>query len=744
MLVATPLLLLGLAGLPAGPTTTAVGGDVRFIAVGDTGSGSTAQLALRDRMAANAGAYDFALLTGDGAYPVGSTTDYQSKFFGVYANLFQGYATEPPAPTSGTPKPIWTTPGNHDYDTSGASAYRAAFVMPTGGPSVAPAESYFSFDVNGVHFVSFDSHWVVGWNMTRTQAEKDAVRNWLIADLDANTAKVTVVFDHHPAYTAGDHHGASEETAMRSTWFPLFAAHGVDLLLSGHDHGYQRNTPQSGLTSYVTGGGGAGLYPISPLSYTAASMSEHHYLQVNVTGCTINTVAVRSSGSQFDPWSYTAPTCTTADPNPSGQLFADGFENGTLNAWTTAQVGSTGTAVTQTGIVAAGQYAARLSATSTAGSYAYLRKTLPAADTDISVQLKARVEQEGAAGGNVPLLRLYNTAGTRVLSLYRQNQSGSRLYVQHSGTYNTTSGLLPLATWGSFDVRVVVSGTSSLVEIRLGGTLIHRSTAASLGTQGISTIQVGNETSGQTFNAVWDDVFVYHGTSTPAPTPTPTPTAAPTPTPTPTAPPPTPTPTAAPTATPGPFLLLDTFESGTLAKWSVRQAGAGSVTASAAAAATGSFGARLESTTGANSYAYMRAALPGVHRLTATAKVRVNADGASGGNVPLLRLFDAGSNRVVSVHRQNATGGRLYVVYGGVTHLSSGSMPLGAWHTLQVSVLTGTAGDTLTVRLDGTVIHQSSGATGLGDAALSTAQFGNEVKKQAFQLDVDDVELREQ
>jgi hypothetical protein len=71
-------------------------------------------------------------------------------------------------------------------------------------------------------------------------------------------------------------------------------------------------------------------------------------------------------------------------------------------------------------------------------------------------------------------------------------------------------------------------------------------------------------------------------------------------------------------------------------------------------------------------------------------------------------------------------------------------MPLGAWHTLQVSVLTGTAGDTLTVRLDGTVIHQSSGATGLGDAALSTAQFGNEVKKQAFQLDVDDVELREQ
>jgi hypothetical protein len=334
LLVAAALLLVALAGVsggqrptagtsgspataaPATPATAGTSGtpataNATFIAFGDPGSGSSDELALRDRMVTNASSYDFAVMTGDGAYPSGSNDDYKAHFFAVYAKLFQGYATALPAPTSATPKPVYPTLGNHDYDTTDAAGYRAAFVLPSGGPAGAPAESYYTFDVGGVHFVSFDSHYVVGYNMSTTQAEKDAVGKWLISDLDANTSKVTVVFEHDPAYTAGDHHGQVEERTMRSTWFPIFAAHGVDLVLSGHDHGYERNTPQAGLTSYVTGGGGGALYAFTTQSYTAASMSSYHYLQISITGCTISTVAIKTDGSKFDPWSYTAPTCNT-------------------------------------------------------------------------------------------------------------------------------------------------------------------------------------------------------------------------------------------------------------------------------------------------------------------------------------------------------------------------------------------------------------------------------------------------
>jgi hypothetical protein len=491
-----------------GPSAIGAGANVSFIAFGDEGTLSAGQLALRDQMVAHSAEYEFAVTLGDNAYPTGTYADMTSKVFNVYGGLYQGQNQPLPAATTSKPKPLYGTPGNHEYEIDkSAAGYFDSFILPTNGPAGIPAEKFYTYDVGTVHFVSFDSHYVVGWDMTAvTQAEKDAVRNWLIADLDAHVGQVTVITTHQPAYTGGPHHGETEETKMRSTWFPVFSAHGADLVLSGHDHSYQRNTPQAGLTSYVVGTGGGTLSSVTPQSYTAASMSDYAYLQVDVSGCTISTKAVRSNGAVYDPWSYTAPTCS-AGPG-SGPLFADGFESGNFNAWTNVLVGTGGSATVQSSTVRSGAYSAQLSASTTAGAYAYARKQLAAAQLDVIASGDFQVTTEGAAGGNVPLIRLYNDAGTRILSLYRQNASGSKLYVQHSGLYNVTTGVLPLGTWGRLEVRARVNGTSSLVEVRLNGALIHQMTNANLGANGILKFQIGNDTSSQAFGLLADNLSV--------------------------------------------------------------------------------------------------------------------------------------------------------------------------------------------------------------------------------------------
>ena len=267
---------------------------------------------------------------------------------------------------------------------------------------------------------------------------------------------------------------------------------------------------------------------MTPQSYTAASLTDLGYLNVSVTGCTISTSFTRSSGAVFDPWTYAAPTCSSGPA--TGELFADGFETGDFSAWTTVQVGVGGSATVQSSTVKAGQYSAALSATTTAGSYAYARKNLATAQLEVAASGDFRVVSEGVSGANVPLIRLYNETGTRILSLYRQNASGSKLYVQHSGLYNTTTGVLPLNTWGRLEVKVKVNGSASSVEVRLNGALVHQTSSANLGGSGVFRIQIGNDTTSQAFSLVADDISVTDGS---APSPSPSPSASPSPSPSP-------------------------------------------------------------------------------------------------------------------------------------------------------------------------------------------------------------------
>jgi hypothetical protein len=271
-------------------------GSLRFIIYGDSGTGSTAQKTLASIMSSDT--FDLAMHAGDIAYGnTGGTGDasyatYQSWFFDIYRNWLRR-------------KPFFPSPGNHDTRSSNAwgRAYLDLFVLPDEGGSGAyadHAERYYSFDYGPVHFVALDTE-----RAFQDTARRAAQLQWLDADLAASSQSWKIAYFHRSPYSSGEH---GSDTAVRQAFGPLFEKHGVQLVLSAHDHGYERSVPwrtstdvnQQAVTYVVTGGGGGPLYAVSRSAWTAVSASRHHYVKVAVSGCTAAISAIGTSGSAFD------------------------------------------------------------------------------------------------------------------------------------------------------------------------------------------------------------------------------------------------------------------------------------------------------------------------------------------------------------------------------------------------------------------------------------------------------------
>lgn len=192
-------------------------------------------------------------------------------------------------------------------------------------------------------------------------------------------------------------------------------------------------------------------------------------------------------------------------------IFSDGFESGDFSSWSQVQTGGDGSAVVQTAIVRTRSLAAQLAESAGSGSKAYIRKTFGSPQTDLTISGDFHVLKEGASGGNVPLFRFLDPTSARVLNVYRQNASGGKIGVGFGSQHFLSSGSLPLSTWGAIAVHLVTAGSSSTIELRLNGALVYQTTAASLGTSGISTLQLGNDTAGQAFNLVADTITADSG-----------------------------------------------------------------------------------------------------------------------------------------------------------------------------------------------------------------------------------------
>jgi len=206
----------------------------------------------------------------------------------------------------------------------------------------------------------------------------------------------------------------------------------------------------------------------------------------------------------------TAPSAPTAPVQsaPSSTIFSDGFESGNFSAWSSVTTAGDGTATVQSAIVRTGTYAAQLTESANSGSKSYVRKTFSAMQ-DLTATGDFELLQAGASStGNVPFFRFLDPSGTRLVSLYRQNGTSNQIFVNYGGTPYLTTGRLALNTWATFSVHVTTNGTASTVAITLNGAQIYQTTSASLGTAGIATLQIGNDTAAQVFGLVADNISV--------------------------------------------------------------------------------------------------------------------------------------------------------------------------------------------------------------------------------------------
>lgn len=214
----------------------------RVWVVGDPGTRKKEEKAVRDAYYKWTGARhtDLWLMLGDNAYPAGKDEEYQGAVFDIFDKMLRK-------------SPLWPCLGNHDAGSANSptqsGVYYDIFTLPTQGQAggvLSGTEAYYSFDYGNIHFVcldSTDSDW----------SEDGLMVRWLKTDLALNRQDWLVAFCHHPPYTKGSHDSDKDKDSdarmrkMREVVLPILEQHGLDLMLVGHSHAYERSFLLDGL-----------------------------------------------------------------------------------------------------------------------------------------------------------------------------------------------------------------------------------------------------------------------------------------------------------------------------------------------------------------------------------------------------------------------------------------------------------------------------------------------------------------
>jgi hypothetical protein len=209
-----------------------VAAPTRVWVLGDSGTANGSAAAVRDAYLNATGTRhtDLWLMLGDNAYNSGFDPEYQSAVFNMYPTMLRKSVLFPAL-------------GNHDTAQStqfvDTYPYFAIFTLPKNGECgglASGTEHYYSFDFGNLHFICLDS-------MTADRSPGGAMATWVQNDLTTTTRDWVIAYWHHPPYTKGSHNSDAEIELieMRQNFLPILEAGGVDLVLAGHSHSYERS-----------------------------------------------------------------------------------------------------------------------------------------------------------------------------------------------------------------------------------------------------------------------------------------------------------------------------------------------------------------------------------------------------------------------------------------------------------------------------------------------------------------------
>jgi len=392
-----------------------------------------------------------------------------------------------------------------------------------GVPATSLPSAWYAFDVGSTRFYALEAAWPNSKTSTGRSPElyqddwgfhwqsSAAEYRWLENDLATHPSQLKLAFFHFPLY-------ADNATETSDAWLQgptslegLLGRYGVSLVFNGHAHVYERNVQRSGIVSYVTGGGGATLEPVSGCSAfdayalgwspnggsscsapppTSASQV-YHFLLVSVDGTNVTVTPTDELGRTFDVQAYSFPG--------RGPLLADGFERGDLSAWTTDAGLTVGSAE-----VRSGSFAAR--ATST-GAPTSASANLQTPQTDLYSRLAFKIVSQGA--NNAYLLKLRTGAGGSIIGLYRTPTGTIGLRNDVAAITTSSSTVASTGAWHTIQLHVTIAGSGSHTDVTLDGVPIGAlSTIQDLGTVPVGRVQLGDSTGGRTYDVALDDVAI--------------------------------------------------------------------------------------------------------------------------------------------------------------------------------------------------------------------------------------------
>jgi 3',5'-cyclic AMP phosphodiesterase CpdA len=248
--------------------------SIRFAVIGDGGTGEKPQFEVAQEMVQfhRTFPFDFVLMLGDNIYGSKSAGDFRKKFEEPYRQLLDAGVK------------FYASLGNHDE--TNERMYK---------PFNMNGKQYYSFRKGNAEFFALDSNYM------------DPVQvKWLGDQLAASDATWKICFFHHPLYSDGKTHGPTVD--LRRQIEPIFLAHGVNLVLSGHEHFYERLKPQKGINYIVLGSSGQ-LRPhdIRPSQDTAKAFdTDRAFMLVEIAGDRLYFQTISRTGETVDTGVLTA------------------------------------------------------------------------------------------------------------------------------------------------------------------------------------------------------------------------------------------------------------------------------------------------------------------------------------------------------------------------------------------------------------------------------------------------------